>query len=217
MNNVVLWGWSETDQVTAVEIFRRRSDVTVVDWIADVQVAQKRYIDFLYNPPDLGRFSLARHDFALTGNELLKFMDMFSREKRAKGLDYHEQSNLAKNYFRYFLWLLQEKQATHVLFSIVPIIGFDYLCYLAAKRLKLSVTMCYQSIFADRFFFCHTLDDFGNFEEVASKETVDPPKIDWGFKKDLFYMKGAIRMNRQGNPWFRRRWKRLALQLTLGC
>ncbi len=204
MKRVVLWGWSEADQIKAVDIFQQRTDVKVVDWVADINIAHKKYIDFLYNAPNFDQISLIRRAPAsMTADELLKFLDMFSREKRSKGMDLHEQLNVAKNYFRYFLWMLESKDVTHVLFSIVPIIGFDYLCYLAAKRLKLSVTMCYQSIFPDKFFFCHTLEDFGSFKEVKSKEIVTKPKIDWGFKKDLFYMKGTVRMNRQVSPWAR--------------
>ena len=213
MNKVVLWGWSEPDQIRAVEIFSQRSDVEVVDWIADVKMASKSYVNFLYNPPDLGRLTLSIEAEPLTAEELLKFMDMFSREKRAKGSDYHEQLHLAKNYFRYFLWLLESKRVTHLLFSIVPIIGIDYLCYLAAKRLNVAVTMCYQSIFADKFFFCHALEDFGAYKAVDAKAVTDKPKIDWGFKKDLFYMKGAVRMNREVNPWWR--WLRESIRYGL--
>ncbi len=213
MNKILLWGWSEPDQSMAAKTFLKRSDVELVDWIADADIASKSYVDFLYNPPNLGRFNLGIKADPLTGDELIKFMDMFSREKRAKGLDCHEQVNLAKNYFRFFLWLLESKGVTHLLFSMVPIIGFDYLCYLAAKRLNVSVTMCYQSIFADKFFFCHTLEDFGSFGEVDSRVVTSKPKIDWGFKKDLFYMKGTVRMNRRVNPWLR--WIRETIRFGL--
>jgi hypothetical protein len=88
----------------------------------------------------------------------------------------------------------------------MPIIGFDYLCYLAAKRLGTHVTMCCQSLFPDRFFYCSTIEDFGLFSETQEQATSPPPPIDWGYKKDLFYMKGNEIKNRKKNPlwtWLR--------------
>jgi hypothetical protein len=177
----------------------QKSHINVVEWIADAAFVEKSYINFLYNQPDWGGFVLTQKVEMLTASELIKFMDMFSREKRSRGLDVHELSNLAKNYFRYFIFLLAEKKVEKVLFSVMPIIGVDYLCYLAAQRLKIPVVMCYQSIFSNRFFFVHDINDFGYFKNVASTFPVVPPEIDWGYKKDLFYMKGAVQKDRKVN------------------
>ena len=203
MKRVIFWGWSEPDLIEVVKSFISRIGVELVDWIGDTSEATKSYVEFLYNPPDLGKFQGVKSIQDLTSDEKIKFLDMFSREKRARGLDYHEQMNLAKSYFRYFVWHLSCQRVTHVYFSIVPIIGIDYLCYLAAKRLGINVTMCYQSIFPNRFFYCDSIEDFGLFTSASPIELNDKPIIDWGYKKDLFYMKGTVRMNRQINPIWR--------------
>jgi hypothetical protein len=85
---------------------------------------------------------------------------------------------------------------------MLPIIGMDYLCYLAAKKLGVSVTMCYQSLFLDRFFYTHKLEDFGSFDDVKELTVDEIPEIAWGFKKDLFYMEGEVTKNRQISPWW---------------
>ncbi len=202
MKKIVLWGWSEPDMVRAIEILKLNSEIELIDWVADLSWVDRPFVNFLYNPTDLGRFKFDDYVGELTESELVKFLDMFSREKRSKGLGYHEQVNIAKAYFRFFLRELQLKQVDHVLFSILPIIGMDYLCYLAAKKLGVSVTMCYQSLFLDRFFYTHSLEDFGSFDDVVELEVDEIPEISWGFKKDLFYMEGEVTKNRQKNPWW---------------
>lgn len=183
MKNILLWGWFEPDLELVVEKLALHPSIKIVDRIGDTDLIEKSYLKFLYNPPDFGSFVLPRHDAALTEFELVKFLHMFSREARSRGIDFHEQSNIAKGYFRYFLWLLASKKVDHVLFSMAPIIGCDYLCYLAAKRLNIKVTMCYQSLFPNRFFYCHTLEDFGLFVETTELPTTEIPSIDWGYKK----------------------------------
>ncbi len=196
MKKVLLWGWSEPDSVLAIEKLYKTEQIEIVDWIGDVKGLKNSYTKFLYNPPNMGDFGLPRHDQGLTDQEQIKFLHMFYRETRSRGVNFYEQINIAKNYFRYFLWMLNEKQVSHILFSIAPLIGYDYLCYLAAKRLGIEVTMCYQSLFPDRFFFFKELETFGNFSNISDDGSVtEIPEINWGYKKDLFYMKDGIREN----------------------
>ena len=206
MKNILFWGWAEFDASMAVQAIASDPNIRIVEWIADKDTLDKSYKKFIYNSPEFSQFRLPRYDQALTSDELVKFLDMFSREKRARGINFHEQKNIASTYFRYFLWLLKEKDVDHVLFSIIPIIGFDYLCYLAAARLGITVTMCCQSLFPDRFFYCSKIDDFGKFDTPTEQDTSAPPDIDWGYQKDLFYMKGNEIKNRRKSPaltWLR--------------
>ena len=194
MKKVLLWGWSEADAVNAIELLKSDPQIHIAEWIADLKGLEKAYGNFLYNPPDMGQFIVKRHDQALTDKEQIKFLHMFYREGRSRGINFYEQINIAKNYFRYFLWLLSEKKIDHIVFSIPPIIGYDYMCYLAAKRLGVNTTMCYQSLFPDRFFYFSDLDEFGSFDSIEDDSLVEStPEISWGYKKDLFYMKGGVR------------------------
>lgn len=203
LKKIMLWGWMEADQRRAVTAFEARGRAEVVEWVADADFSEKSYITFLYNQPDWGSFVLDKDVEPLNAYELIKFMDMFSREKRSRGLDVHELLNIAKNYFRYFVWLLSFKKIDVVLFSVMPIIGLDYVCYLAARRLNVETVMCYQSLFPNRFFFARELEDFGIFSGVSSEILGAPPAIDWGYKKDLFYMKGQVIKSRRINPSYR--------------
>ena len=194
MKKVLLWGWFEPDSASAVRHLKANTLIDVAEWIADLKGLEKSYVNFLYNPPNMGKFTVKRHDQALTDKEQMKFLHMFYRETRSQGVNFYEQINVAKNYFRYFLWLLEDKKIEHVIFSITPIIGYDYLCYLASKRLGIKTTICYQSLFPDRFFYYNDLESFGLFEDLADDPNVKSiPKIAWGYKKDLFYMKGNLR------------------------
>lgn len=201
MKNLVFWGWAEADAAQAVQKIRRHEGIRVVDWIADTKAASLTYVDFLYNHPDLGKFDSLPDDPILSDAQVVKFLHMFSREKRSRGINFHEQMNIAKNYFRYFLWKLRKDRVDHILFSLVPIIGCDYLFYLAAQHLGIKTTMCYQSIFSNRFFYCHDLNDFGSFSNIQELPVDHMPPIEWGHKKDLFYMKGNILAEGTRNPW----------------
>lgn len=201
MKNVVLWGWSEADAVLSVKNLGANPNINIVAWIADFEPLETfaiSYKKFLYNHPDLGVFKSIPCGGALSDSEVVKFLHMFSREKRSRGIDFHEQVNIAKNYFRYFLFFLKKNNVDCILFSMIPIIGYDYLCYLAAKRLGLKVVMCYQSLFPNRFFYAKTLEDFGLFYEIDERPEV-PPLVEWGYEKDLFYMKGNIIASRTPN------------------
>ena len=102
MKKVLLWGWTEPDAVMAVEKLKMAKQIEIADWIGDIKELKKSYINFLYNPPNLGSFALPRHDQGLTDEEQIKFLHMFYRETRSKGVNFYEQINIAKNYFRYF-------------------------------------------------------------------------------------------------------------------
>lgn len=201
MKNVVLWGWSDADAALSVKNLETTPNINIVAWIADFKELESfkiSYKKFLYNHPDFGAFKSICHEITLSDTELIKFLHMFSREKRSRGIDFHEQVNIAKNYFRFFLWILKKNKVDHVLFSTIPLIGHDYLCYLAAKKLGARVTMCYQSLFPNRFLYAKTLEDFGLFDEIQELPTL-PPVVKWGYEKDLFYMKGNIRASRNSN------------------
>lgn len=203
MKNLFLWGWIVEDCREAINRLVREGQVKVRFWLADSEKAPNPYTEFLYSQPDFGRFpSLA--DFPLLSDPaLVKFLEMFSREKRAQGLTFHEQAHVAKSYFRYCQHILTSKNIDHVLFELVPLTGLDYICYVAAKSLGIRTTLCYQSNFPGRFFYCHTLEDFGQFLEVPTKAVESPPDIKWGYAKDLHYMKDNRYVSRFGGPWAR--------------
>lgn len=196
MHNIFLWGWSEPDAVKAVKSIKSNPLINVAEWIGDNNELEKSYIKFIYNHPNFEAYRSTKVVPHLSEYELIKFLDMFYREKRSRGVNVHEQTNIAKTYFRFFIWLLDIKKIDHVLFSIMPIIGLDYICYLAAKRLSIKVTICYQSQFPNRFLYCQSIDDFGTFNDIPEIEISPAPKVQWGFKKELFYMKKGVIKNR---------------------
>jgi hypothetical protein len=178
--------------------------IQIANWIADSPAVMSPFTRFLYNHPDLGQPEQWRRDSGLTPEELVKFLELFSRESRSRAVDFHEQAHVAKMYFRFFARELQRQEVQHVMFEICPITGLDYVCYLAAKRLGIGTTMCLQSLMPGRFHFCHALDDFGRFDSVQARdEDLAIPPIDWGFNKHLFYMdrRGKHFPPRYGHKW----------------
>lgn len=186
---VWLWGWRDEDARNGIADLQARGVISVRKWVADTPRVDSSFVRFLYNHPDLGQSELWKRDSGLTSDELVKFLEMFSRESRSRGVDFHEQAHVAKVYFRHFTHELQRQRIQHVLFEICPITGLDYILYVAAGRLGIPTTMCLQSTIPGRFHYCHSLEDFGAFESArAADQDVAIPPIEWGFRKRLFYM-----------------------------
>ena len=186
---VWLWGWRDPDARNGIADLQARGVISVLKWVADTPRVDSSFVRFLYNHPDLGQSELWQRDSGLTSEELVKFLEMFSRESRSRGVDFHEQAHVAKVYFRHFTHELQRQRIQHVLFELCPITGLDYILYVAAMRLGIATTMCLQSTIPGRFHYCHTLEDFGSFESArAEQQEVPMPAIEWGFRKRLFYM-----------------------------
>jgi hypothetical protein len=199
-----LWGWRDPDARNAITDLQARGVICVQKWVADNPKVDSSFVRFLYNHPDLGQSKILRRDIGLTSDELVKFLEMFSREPRSRGVDFHEQAHVAKVYFRYFTNELQRQRIQHVLFEPCPITGLDYILYVAARRLGIATTMCLQSTIPGRFHYCHTLEDFGSFESARPEDQeVVIPALEWGFRKRLFYMdsKGGGYPPRFGYKW----------------
>jgi len=201
MKRLLLWGWIVPDCRAAVDELVRAGSIEVAFWIADSNEAPVPFTKFLYKQPEFGALSLPPGNWELANDELVKFLEMFSREKRSRGLDFHEQAHIAKNYFRFFCYLFRKQSIDHALFEMVPLTGLDYICYLAALRAGVRTTLCYQSNFPNRFFYCHKIEDFGTFSEIRSVRAGDPPEIEWGFEKDLFYMQQPASKRLYGKTW----------------
>lgn len=201
--NVILWGWTKGDCRKAVDLAMESYPINIIAWFADTPDAQNAFTKYLYTQPDFRKIPPTPARFALSEAEVIQFLERFSREKRSQGLDYHDQAHVAKSYFAWFLNILKEKGVNHVIFELIPLTGFDYLLYLAAHRLNIKTTCCFPSLFPDRFFVCHRIEDFGFFSDVDSQVNGAPPEFNWSLKQDLFYMKKVDFGGRYGRPWAR--------------
>jgi hypothetical protein len=201
MKKIMLWGWDEQDQKSAVKEFAELDDIEVVEWVGDSN-QDKSFVKFLYNQPEWGAFS--DFGYSISGDDLHVFLRMFSREKRSSGIDYHEQVNIGKSYFRYFINLLKKKDIDIVYFSLMPVTGFDYLLYIACKKIDVYTAISYQcNFFKNRFYFCDDIDDFGIFNNVKEHPFLGEINIKWGFEKDIFYMRNDVVPDQQINPYVR--------------
>jgi hypothetical protein len=199
--NVVLWGWTKGDCRAAVTLAQTLYPFSVVSWFADAPDVSNTFREYLYTQPNFGKVTATPAEWALSEAEILQFLERFSREKRSQGLDCHEQMHVAKSYFAWFLNLLRTKNVNHVLFELIPLTGLDFVLYLAAKRLDIATTCCFPSLFPNRFFVCHTIEDFGCFSELSGGNKGDLPEFIWGFEQDLFYMRDTKFRSRYGKPW----------------
>jgi len=81
-----------------------------------------------------------------------------------------------------------ENDITHMLFTNVPHLGFDTICYQIAQSLGLKTVIVTQSIFPNTFFSMYSVEAYGqpNNEQIACA----PVPIEKEKSVDLFYMRG---------------------------
>jgi hypothetical protein len=96
MKNVLLWGWSEPDAQIAINNVKKNPSINVAEWIGDDDSLEKSYKNFIYNHPTFKRLQPDGSIKPLSDSEIIKFLDMFSRERRSRGITIHEQINVAK-------------------------------------------------------------------------------------------------------------------------
>lgn len=113
-------------------------------------------------------------------HHIYKFMDMYCRNYRPDmqnvygNKTLHDYLNIFNILSEYFTQLLIINKIELVVMSRFPHLGADYLMYVVAKVLGIKTLLFYQTIFPERFFYIHSLEDFGKFEEIVSirdKET----------------------------------------------
>ena len=145
----------------------------------------------------------------------LFFIEYFSR-KNPVNFTYFEFKNAFNLYFYYFYELL--KDVDLILFSTIPHYGFDFLMYKMAKEIfNIKTIMFYQSIFSNRFWYLEDVEDYGNFEKMKKLKNNNPLniKINKDFKKELFYMKNALKTNFSKTCFYKHIFKELGNETNI--
>ena len=111
-------------------------------------------------------------------------------------LDYraniHDFLDCFNKSFDFFAKLLIENEVDVVLYSSMPHEGPDLVLYELARAMNIQVIMVSQSLFPDRFFILHTIEDFGLFEEIpqiypAEKIEVKKQEESPFYRKNIVY------------------------------
>jgi len=199
-HNILLWGWEEQDQISAVNKLSSETECVISLWFTNSNNGTHSYKDFFYRQPSSSTFMYTPSIYKLTDQEIAIFNTLFSRENRSKGEDIHEIRHIAKMYFNKIIELIDKSNIHKALFSIVPVTGFDFLTYTACKRLEIDTIISYQSLQPNLFFIMREIEDFGYFDTINYNNNLTNFSINWGFKKNLFYMNKKVVMNRNRSP-----------------
>ncbi len=81
-----------------------------------------------------------------------------------------------------------ENRITHMIFFIIPHLGYDTICYQIGKALGLKIIITIQSPFPNRYFSMHSVEEYGWLSR-DEKITYQPIKIE-PKENEWFYMKG---------------------------
>lgn len=160
--NTLVWGFCGPIGAAIVwEI--GRLGLGVSEWISDQP-----------GSADIWKFLLGRLDAAEKDPKSLveyeKFYNAHFKDYLVmitrRGLTYttlHEAMNEFSLAYHYFAVLLTRKKITLVLFENMPHEGQDFVLYQLAKRIGIKTLICYQTLFADKFFMVTAMEDLGPF------------------------------------------------------
>ena len=119
----------------------------------------------------------------------LKFSDINSRRFYYVNAPQSVTYNAFVLSFYYCYKLIKQHDINLVLHANVPHEGFDFIIYQIACFLNINTLMCYQSIFANRFFIADRVENFGllkNTPNLYEKESSN-----YELPKTWFYMAGS--------------------------
>jgi hypothetical protein len=123
-------------------------------------------------------------------------IDHFLRMSPTYRYNAHNLKNL-QDYLDYYYILtdviaqkLLSEQITHVVFFMVPHLGYDTVLYQVARSLGLkTVILNQQALFNQQYFSSSSIEEYGIFDPSVS--TAAPIALERGKMPDLFYMQGA--------------------------
>lgn len=187
MINTIIWGFCRSNGREIINALKPSLNIT--DWISD-QEGSSDIWQFI-----LGKVPLAeRHPNAVQtfGDFYQQHFNTFSVMVTRRSLYYptsiHELTNeFALNYY-YFYRLVTEQKTQLIIFANLPHEGPEYILYQIAKRLGIKTLMCYQSLFANRFFLTTQINDFGCFKTIPAIFQQPEITLEYGHQQKLFYM-----------------------------
>ena len=120
-------------------------------------------------------------------------IDHFQRMSGTHRYDAHKLVSL-QDYLDYYYILTDvmahrmiEENITHVVFFMVPHLGYDTVLYQVAHSLGIkTLVLNQQSVFSDRFFSSDTIENYGCFDIRSSQSS--PVTLERGNLPDLFFM-----------------------------
>ena len=83
-HNILLWGWEEQDQVSAVNKFSAETEHVISLWFTNSNNGTHSYKEFFYRQPKQSDFHYTITPHKLTYKELSVFNNLFSREIAVK-------------------------------------------------------------------------------------------------------------------------------------
>lgn len=116
----------------------------------------------------------------------------FTRETFYYRSPVYEYMNIAQMWAHYFYTILVRNRIDLVIFSDIPHGGFILTTYFVAKALNIPTLILIPSGILGNFGYCFSLADYESFQNSPTYRRLpqDFMKVEKGYKKDLYYMKG---------------------------
>ena len=187
MSKLVLWGFNgEMGKAIANHI---RKNHEIVLWVGD-GVESRSIWDFITgNIPSVALHAEAVREYKCFYEENFPLYQVMATRRGLLYRDFHELSNEFSQMYHFFSDLFMVLKVDYIIFANLPHEGADFILYKLARKVGVKTLMCYQSIFADRFFYVTRLGDFGSFSLLPDFQDYPPIDVRFGHRQDVFYMK----------------------------
>ena len=84
-HNILLWGWEEQDQVSAVNKFSAETEHVICLWFTNSNNGTHSYKDFFYKQPSSSTFIYTPSVYKLTDQEIAIFNTLLAENTEVKG------------------------------------------------------------------------------------------------------------------------------------
>lgn len=201
MKNTVIWGFEKEIARYAIQSLEREKWIVIKAWFGQKEKSKV----VTHNCYDIHKENSKRDTFLYCDekiyNEIYKhlyvFIDMQSRKFPLQDKSLHEYLNLFNLLLNLFYEILKKDNIELVMFANIPHEGPEYILYLLAKAMKIKTIIVTQSLFPDRFFYVHDVDDLGTFAGMAEYQSLSEQiKLERIHEKDLFYMTDTVAENK---------------------
>jgi hypothetical protein len=160
--NILVWGFCGSGGGEIVKELGRR-DLAVRAWISDQKDSTNIWELLLGNIPAVPQELDALIGYAAFHRSHFETYHVMIARRGLHFADLHEVTNEFSLTYHYFFGQLVLQAIDLVLFANMPHEGADYVLYNLAKMRGIKTLICYQSLFADKFYLMTSIEDLGRF------------------------------------------------------
>jgi hypothetical protein len=190
--NTLVWGFCGADGGEIAREMGRR-ELGVREWISDQKGSSDIWDFLLGNIPAVEKEVAALRGYARFHRSCFDTYHVMIARRGLHFADLHEVTNEFSLTYHYFWRLLKLHAIDLVVFANMPHEGPDFVLYNLAKFRGIRTLICYQTLFADKFYLMTSIGDLGRFVTTPGVTDGATIPLERGYRQQSVNMEGLIR------------------------